>query len=251
MVGRVIGRGGETIKGLQQQSGAHITIDQNFPEGHPRKITVSGTPEAVKRSLAMIAQLIEGGPAAITVPGEAEFTLKIEQGVVGKLIGKGGETIKGMQTQTGARIQIDQTNWQVNLTGSHQSVNAARDLIQGILNGGEPPNYAPQQPMGYGQPMGYAPQGYGGYPQQPGYGGYPQQQPYPQQGYGQPQQGYGHQSNPYAQQGYGAQLPTNDPGGGGWQTLYDQQNRPYYYNPATQVSQWEKPAGACCHDARP
>ena len=28
MVGRVIGRGGETIKGLQAQSGCHITIDQ-------------------------------------------------------------------------------------------------------------------------------------------------------------------------------------------------------------------------------
>ena len=28
MVGRVIGRQGETIKGLQVQSGAHITIDQ-------------------------------------------------------------------------------------------------------------------------------------------------------------------------------------------------------------------------------
>jgi hypothetical protein len=42
LVGRVIGKGGETIKGLQAQSGAHITIDQNFPDGEPRKIAVSG-----------------------------------------------------------------------------------------------------------------------------------------------------------------------------------------------------------------
>jgi far upstream element-binding protein len=38
----VIGKGGETIKGLQAQSGAHITIDQNYPDGVPRKISVSG-----------------------------------------------------------------------------------------------------------------------------------------------------------------------------------------------------------------
>jgi far upstream element-binding protein len=42
LVGRVIGKGGETIKGLQAQSGAHITIDQNFPDGIPRKISISG-----------------------------------------------------------------------------------------------------------------------------------------------------------------------------------------------------------------
>ena len=42
IVGRIIGRGGETIRSLQQASGAHIMVDQNFPEGHPRQITVTG-----------------------------------------------------------------------------------------------------------------------------------------------------------------------------------------------------------------
>ena len=50
LVGRVIGKGGETIKGLQAQSGAHITIDQNFPEGHPRKISITG-PKVRRREL--------------------------------------------------------------------------------------------------------------------------------------------------------------------------------------------------------
>lgn len=260
MVGRVIGRAGETIKGLQQQSGAHITIDQNFPEGAPRLITVSGTADSVPRALQMIKSLIEGGPSAVSVPGAAEIILKIEQGVVGKLIGKGGETIKGMQTQSGARIQIDQTLWQVSITGNDQAVNSARDIIQGILNGGEPPNYGAQQPAygggypqqgmgGYGQqpaygaPQGYAaPQGYGGgYGQQP-YGGYPQQGygQQPQQGYGgyaqQPQQGYGQPQQPQSAP------PAQPAAGSTWQTLYDPQQRPYYYNSATGVTQWEKPS---------
>ena len=36
IVGRVIGRGGETIRSLQQGSGAHILVDQNYPEGADR-----------------------------------------------------------------------------------------------------------------------------------------------------------------------------------------------------------------------
>jgi len=272
MVGRVIGRGGETIKGLQQQSGAHITIDQNFPDGVNRKVTVSGTADAVPRAIQMIRSLIEGGPSAVTVPGGPEVIIKIDQRVCGKLIGKGGETIKGMQNQTGARIQIDQTLWQVSLTGQDVSVNAARDLIQSILNGADPPDYAAQgqaqQPQGYGGGYGQQP-AYGAYPQQAygapqAYGGYPQQgygQPaayagYPQQGYGQPAYGqpaaaaaaygqpaaaYGQQQQPAAYAQQPQQPPAPEAAAAGWQTLYDPQQRPYYYNPATGVTQWEKP----------
>ena len=55
-VGRVIGKGGETIKGLQAQSGAHITIDQNFPEGVPRKISISGPSGCVTIAVRLIEE---------------------------------------------------------------------------------------------------------------------------------------------------------------------------------------------------
>lgn len=45
-MGRIIGRGGETIRALQQASEAHIVVNQNFPDGHPRQISISGRPEA-------------------------------------------------------------------------------------------------------------------------------------------------------------------------------------------------------------
>ena len=61
VVGRVIGKGGETIKGLQAQSGAHITIDQNYPEGEPRKIAVSGPKGCVEAAMRMIADLLQAG----------------------------------------------------------------------------------------------------------------------------------------------------------------------------------------------
>jgi len=52
--------------------------------------------------------------------------------------------------------------------------------------------------------------------------------------YQQPQQGYQPQPT------YG-QPPAQPPATGGWQTLHDDQQRPYYFNPSTGVSQWEKP----------
>eukprot|EP00971_Amphidinium_carterae_P007845 155354-Amphidinium_carterae.1 len=39
IVGRVIGRGGETIRDLQEKSGCSIQIKQEgVPDGHPRRI---------------------------------------------------------------------------------------------------------------------------------------------------------------------------------------------------------------------
>jgi far upstream element-binding protein len=46
LVGRIIGKGGETIRQLQGASGAHIDIDQNFPEGQPRKVRTLRTRDA-------------------------------------------------------------------------------------------------------------------------------------------------------------------------------------------------------------
>ena len=62
IVGRVIGRGGETIRALQQASQAHIVVEQNFPEGVPRKVVITGRPDAVERAVKMVTELIQGEP---------------------------------------------------------------------------------------------------------------------------------------------------------------------------------------------
>lgn len=38
MVGKIIGKRGETIKSIQNNSGARVDVDQQFPEGQPRKV---------------------------------------------------------------------------------------------------------------------------------------------------------------------------------------------------------------------
>lgn len=64
IVGRIIGRGGETIRALQQASMAHIVVDQNFPEGQNRVVNIKGRTDAVERATKMVLELIQGEPGS-------------------------------------------------------------------------------------------------------------------------------------------------------------------------------------------
>lgn len=64
IVGRVIGRHGETIRSLQAASGAKIVVEQNFPEGVPRKVKISGKPDVVDLAVKMVTELISGEPGS-------------------------------------------------------------------------------------------------------------------------------------------------------------------------------------------
>ena len=59
MVGRIIGKGGETVKGLQRQFAASIQIEQNAT---PCKVTITGPPDAVMAAEHAIMGLIEDRP---------------------------------------------------------------------------------------------------------------------------------------------------------------------------------------------
>jgi rRNA processing protein Krr1/Pno1 len=57
MVGRVIGKNGETIKALQTYSGALIQIDQTCD---PTKVTISGTPHSLNLAVSMVSDIVKG-----------------------------------------------------------------------------------------------------------------------------------------------------------------------------------------------
>ena len=61
MVGRVIGRGGETVKGLQAHTGARIQIDQSSV---PCAVTVTGNPFCVEHARRAVEDVIGGGSTA-------------------------------------------------------------------------------------------------------------------------------------------------------------------------------------------
>lgn len=59
MVGTVIGRGGETIKMMQQASGCHIKVDQQNTSGPMRDIFLQGDPQQAETANSMIMNLIQ------------------------------------------------------------------------------------------------------------------------------------------------------------------------------------------------
>jgi far upstream element-binding protein len=65
LVGRVIGAGGATIRDLQARSGARLRVEQDFPEGYPRKVVITGTQETIQKAASLVALVMEHGPMAL------------------------------------------------------------------------------------------------------------------------------------------------------------------------------------------
>merc|ERR1711965_238624 len=140
LVGRLIGKGGDTIKDLQRRSGARIQIDQNYPEGQPRLVTVEGAAQCVRAGVELVRSLIGTSPAVGNgAPGRLA-TFECPKGLVGRVIGKGGETINELQRRSGARIQIEQRVAEgepcvVEVQGDDRAVEEARRLVHEVMGG--------------------------------------------------------------------------------------------------------------------
>ena len=67
-------------------------------------------------------------------------TMRINSRDVGRVIGKGGSTIRSLQEQSGARISVDKSSGgnesTVTLGGSSEQQTKARELIENLINGG-------------------------------------------------------------------------------------------------------------------
>lgn len=102
MVGRVIGKGGETIKALQKQTGATVQIEQT---GDPCKVTISGLPPAVDRAAGMVQDIINGGnPLQLGQFGESGRSWCKQ--VLGNFVGYG--SILGSELIACAAHAVDQ-----------------------------------------------------------------------------------------------------------------------------------------------
>ena len=180
-VGRVIGRGGETVRDLQARSGCRIDVDQvsetplvqhcvsvcrvvsvhrlgpgssrapfgpvfplrsrdaqNVPRDAPRIITYRGTRAAIDLAKHLVGLLCtEGGDDANLPLGRASRRLvRVPETAVGKIIGRAGEMIRKMQSESQASIQVDHTGGGaeagrrlVTITGTPDSVAKAEEMV--------------------------------------------------------------------------------------------------------------------------
>lgn len=130
VVGFLIGRGGETITSMQARSGCKVQIqkEQDLVPGQThRVITLQATSQdSIDQCRQMIESMVQdrmrasggsfgggsGGGArdakvqdALSM-GHALVDVEVPDADVGLIIGKGGMTIKSIQDQTGAQVQI-------------------------------------------------------------------------------------------------------------------------------------------------
>ncbi|QDS74117.1 hypothetical protein FKW77_009810 [Venturia effusa] len=156
-VGLIIGRGGETIRDLQERSGCHINIvGENKSVNGLRPVNLIGNQQAASKAKELILEIVEsdtrsqeaGGAAAVpagraqqdrrqqhdNMDGKITETLMVPSDAVGMIIGKGGETIKSMQAETGCKINVQQASGRdverpIDLVGSAQAIEAAKRAI--------------------------------------------------------------------------------------------------------------------------
>ncbi|XP_060054863.1 poly(rC)-binding protein 3 isoform X3 [Erinaceus europaeus] len=109
-VGSIIGKKGETVKRMREESGARINISEgNCPE---RIVTITGPTDAIFKAFAMVAYKFEedivnsmsNSPATSKPPVTLRLVVPASQ--CGSLIGKGGSKIKEIRESTGAQVQV-------------------------------------------------------------------------------------------------------------------------------------------------
>ena len=141
-VGKVIGKGGEMIRDLQARSGARMDVDQNVPPGQPRVITYRGTRQTVDYAKMLVQMLSQEGVNESDLPlGQArQEILIIPSQTVGKVIGRGGEMIRELQSRSHAKIQVDHSSGsgvggippdkkQVTIVGTEAAVVKAKEMV--------------------------------------------------------------------------------------------------------------------------
>lgn len=103
-VGIIIGKGGETIKRLAQDSGCKIQFkpddDPNTPD---RCATLQGTPDQIARATQMISDLLQRNQHN---PAQETFLMHVPANKTGLVIGKGGDTIKQICHESGAHVEL-------------------------------------------------------------------------------------------------------------------------------------------------
>jgi len=118
-VGSIIGKGGEIINSIREESGAKIHIsDGSVPE---RIVTVTGSTDAILKAFTLISKKFEeDGPekngessgksssASTSSKSNSGVSLKlvVPASQCGSLIGKGGAKIKDIREVTGASVQV-------------------------------------------------------------------------------------------------------------------------------------------------
>ncbi|XP_057218469.1 far upstream element-binding protein 3 [Triplophysa rosa] len=115
-VGLVIGKGGDTIKHLQERTGVKMIMiqDDPTPNGSDKPLRITGDPYKVQQARELVVEIIREKDQADFRGGRSDFGSRMGSSIdvavprfaVGIVIGRNGEMIKKIQNDAGVRIQF-------------------------------------------------------------------------------------------------------------------------------------------------
>ena len=159
-VGLIIGRGGETIRDLQERSGCHINIvGESKSVNGLRPVNLIGPHQAAAQAKELILEIVDsdtrngnnpdgnkpsrppkndgyGHDNAQSGGDKINDSIYVPSEAVGMIIGKGGETIREMQSTTGCKINVSQSSGpgeverEIGLVGSRDAIGRAKQAIE-------------------------------------------------------------------------------------------------------------------------
>jgi transcription antitermination factor NusA-like protein len=125
-VGSVYGKGGETLRSIQDRTGTQIDVARG-----PTHATVSvmGTAEASQRARNMLQRAIDG--EVELKPGEVAEELELGSATAA-VIGRGGSNVAELEKTHGVKINVRSELQKARITGKAEKVAAASKAIQAI-----------------------------------------------------------------------------------------------------------------------
>uniref|UniRef100_A0A672HCK6 KH-type splicing regulatory protein n=1 Tax=Salarias fasciatus TaxID=181472 RepID=A0A672HCK6_SALFA len=140
MVGLIIGRGGEQINKIQQDSGCKVQIAHDSAGLPERSVSLTGSPDAIQRAKALIDDIVSRGHDSPNGQSGSMQEMIIPAGKAGLIIGKGGETIKQLQERAGVKMILIQDGSQppnvdkpLRIIGDPYKVQQAKEMVNEIL----------------------------------------------------------------------------------------------------------------------
>ncbi|XP_029014740.1 far upstream element-binding protein 2-like isoform X2 [Betta splendens] len=148
MVGLIIGRGGEQINKIQQESGCKVQIAPDSGGLPERSVSLTGAQESIQKAKRLLDEIVSRGKG--TPPSSHQEStngqdgsvheMMIPAGKAGLVIGKGGETIKQLQERAGVKMILIQDASQgpnvdkpLRIIGDPYKVQQAQEMVQEIL----------------------------------------------------------------------------------------------------------------------
>uniref|UniRef100_A0A8B9QZW0 Tudor and KH domain containing n=1 Tax=Anas platyrhynchos TaxID=8839 RepID=A0A8B9QZW0_ANAPL len=166
----LIGRQGATIRKLRQETGARIALEEEEEEeeeeggGAERLLLIAGSPGQVCRAQAAVRQVLADSAPVLE-------QLRVPHTAVGRIIGRGGETVRSICLSSGAKVQCERRSeactaptaahpplGDTQRGGGRQEADRGEAAGGGRLSegagpgggGAGPPQAAPGQPQGTG-----------------------------------------------------------------------------------------------------